>query len=142
MLGGLVHGLIETVDLAAMACELFKQDHVMHIVAGESIRTSDQHTGDGAFPALIPQSIQSWPVERRATIAIITEDMCGMQLLTFAFAMEPQSLDLLVNGLGQGLPIGRHADRDGTGHASPPMGRRGGLKGWEPRSAGSDGSIA
>jgi hypothetical protein len=43
---------------------------------------------------------------RRATIAIITEDMLGLQLLAFAFEMEPKSLDLLINGLGQGLTIG------------------------------------
>src|SRR5215468_2007181 len=106
MLGVLAHGLIEKVDLAARAFELLKQDHLMHIVAGESIRTGDQHALDAPLAELVPQSIQSWPVQGRATIAIITEDMLGLQLLAFAFEMEPKSLDLLINGLGQGLTIG------------------------------------
>src|SRR5262244_1720428 len=114
----------------------------MHVVAGESIRTGDQHALDAPLAELVPQSIQSRPVQGRATIAIITEDMLGMQLLPFALEMEPQSLDLLINGLGQGLPVGRHPDIDGTGHTSPPMVREEKWTGWECRAAGSAGSIA
>jgi hypothetical protein len=142
ILGVLAHRLIEKGALAAIAFELLKQDHVMHIVAGESIRTGDQHALDAPLAELVSQSIQSRPVQGRATLAIITEDILGMQLLPFAFKREPKSLDLLVNGLGQGLTIGRHADIDDTGHTSPPMVREEQWTGWERRAAGSDGSIA
>ena len=72
----------------------------MPIVAGESIRTGDQHALDVPLAELVPQSIQSRPVQGRTTLAIISEDRLGMELLPFAFEMEPQALDLLVNGLG------------------------------------------
>src|SRR4029450_3917348 len=114
----------------------------MHIVAGESIRTGDQHALDVPLAELVPQSIQSRPVQGRATIAIISEDMLGVQLLPFAFEMPPKALDLLINGLGQGLTVGRHPDIDSTGHASPPMVREEQWTGWECRAAGSAGSIA
>src|SRR5262249_12307654 len=114
MLGVWAYGLIEKIDLAARACELFKQYHLMHIVAGKSIWTGDQHALDVPFAELVPQAVQTRPVQSRATatIAIITEDILGRQLLPFAFEMPPQALDLLINGLGQGLTVGRHADID------------------------------
>jgi hypothetical protein len=106
MLGVLAYWLIEKVDLAARACKLLKQHHLMHVVAGESIRTGDQHALDAPLAELVPQSIESRPVQGRATRAIIPEDMLGMELLPFTLEMEPQSLDLLINGLGQSLTIG------------------------------------
>jgi hypothetical protein len=57
MLGVLADGLIEKVDLAAIARELLKQNYLMHVVAGESIRTGDQHALDAPFAELVPQSI-------------------------------------------------------------------------------------
>src|SRR5215470_5811225 len=101
MLRVLAHRLIEQVNLASIACELLKQNHWMHIVADESIRTGDQHALDAPLAELVPQSIQSRPVQGRTTIAIITEDMLGLQLLACAVEMEPKSLDLLIKGLGQ-----------------------------------------
>jgi hypothetical protein len=74
ILGVLAHGLIEKIDLAAIACELFKQYHVMHIVAGKAIRTGDQHALDAPLAALVPQAVQARPVQGRATLAISTED--------------------------------------------------------------------
>src|SRR5215475_12824523 len=142
MLGGWAYGLIEKIDLAARAGELFKQDHLRHLVAGKSIWTGDQHALDVPFAELVPQAVQTRPVQGRATLAIITEDILGRQLLPFAFEMPPQALDLLINGLGQGLTVGRHADIDSPGHASPPMVREEQLTGGERRSAGSAGSIA
>ena len=142
MRGILAYGLIEKVDLTAIACELLKQDHLMHIIAGESIWTGNQHALNVSLAELVPQLIQARPVQGGATLAIITEDILGLQLLTFAFEMEPQALNLLVNGLGQGLTIGRHTDRDGTGHATPPRVREEQWTGWERRSVGSVGSIA
>jgi hypothetical protein len=129
MLGSLAYRLIEKVDWTAIAFELLKQDHLRHLVAGESSRTGAQHALDASLAELVPQSIQARPVQGGATIAIITDDICGLQLLTFALEMEPQALKLLVNGLGQALTIGRHPDIDGTGHTSPPLvrGERDGL---------------
>jgi hypothetical protein len=78
MLGILAYRLIEKVDLAARACELLKQDHLMHIVAGESIWTGNQHALDVSLAELVPQSIQARPVQGGATMAIITEDILGL----------------------------------------------------------------
>ena len=141
-LGGLAHRLSETVALASRACALLKEHHVMPGVAGESIRTGAQHARDVPRAALVPQAIQSRPVQGRTTLAIIAEDRLGMERLPFACAMEPQALALVVHGWGEGLTIGRHPDIDSAGHTSPPMVRAEQWTGWECRSAGSAGSMA
>ena len=57
MLGVFAEGLIEKVDLAAIAFKLLKQHHLMHVVAGEAIRTGAQHALDAPLAELVPQSI-------------------------------------------------------------------------------------
>ena len=68
----------------------------------------------------VTQSVKSRAVESGPTLAIITEDVLSKEVLALAVEMNPQALDLLVNGLGQHLPVGRYADIDSVGHRAPP----------------------
>ena len=92
---------------------------------GKAIGTHKQHTVDGALPELVPQAIEPGAIERGTTIAIVAEDLLTAQLLAFTFEMGSEPLDLLVDGVGQGLTVGRHADIDGCGHDTPPIGDEG-----------------
>jgi insertion element IS1 protein InsB len=126
----------------AIAFELLQQHHLMDIVTGESIGTHNQHAINCSLPELVPKVVESGAVERGATVAIVTKDMFVKQLFACVLEMGLQALNLLGNGVGQGLTIGRHADIDGTGHVSPPIVKGEGLKRWERWSTGLDGSIA
>jgi len=121
----LTEGLIEKVDLAARALELFQEHHLMHIVAGKAIGAHNQHTIDDALPELVPQAIEPGAIERGTTIAIVAEDLLTAQLLAFTLEMGLEPFDLLVDGVGQGLTVGRHADINGCGHDLPPIGAEG-----------------
>jgi hypothetical protein len=116
VMGVLADGPIEKVDLASRALELVQEHHVMDIVAGESIGAQHQHTVDNALTELVPKAIKPRTVERCPTIAIVAEDMLTAQLLACTFEMGSKPLDLLVDGVSQGLTVGRHADRDGCCH--------------------------
>ena len=120
-MGIVAEGLIEKVDLASITLELFQEHHLMDIVAGKAIGTHNQHTIDAALPELVPQAIEPGAIERGTTIAIVTEDLRTAQLLAFPFEMGSEPLDLLVDGVGQGLTVGRHTDIDGCGHDLPPI---------------------
>jgi hypothetical protein len=142
MLGGLAQRLSATVALAARACKLLQQNHVRHIVAGESLRTGDPHARDTPLAELVPPALQARPVQGGAPLAIIPAALLGMERLPCACEMEPQALARLIHGWGEGLPIGRRPDRDGPGHTSPPLVREAPWTGGEWRSAGSAGSMA
>jgi len=83
----LTDGLIEKVDLAARALELFQEHHLMHIVAGKAIGTHNQHPIHEALPELVPEAIEPGAVERGTPIAIVAEDLLTAQLLVFSFEM-------------------------------------------------------
>ena len=95
------------------------------IVASKAIGTHNQHTVDGALPELVPQAIEPGVIERGTAIAIVAEDLLTAQLLAFTVEMGSEPLNLLVDGVGQGLTVGRHADIDGCGHDLPPIGDEG-----------------
>jgi hypothetical protein len=121
----LTDGLIENMDLAASALELFQEHHVMHIVASKAIGTHTQHTVDGALPEWVPQAIEPRAIARGTTITIVAEDLLTAPLLAFTCEMGSEPVDLLVDGVGQGVAVGRHPARDGCGHDVPPMGDEG-----------------
>jgi hypothetical protein len=46
------HGVIDKLDVTAPTFELFEQEHLMHIVAGQARRLGDQHTVKSSLPYL------------------------------------------------------------------------------------------
>ena len=67
--------LIEELSLAASLFEFFSQYHVMDIVPGQPIWTGEHDPVKRGLFDPIPQAIQPWPIERGATIPIITENV-------------------------------------------------------------------
>jgi len=93
-------GLVEQVDLTPILLEFFKQHHLMDVVACQSIRTRDPEVGNRGLTDPVTQSVESRSVECGATIAIVTENVVSKQVPALALQMNPQALNLLVNGLG------------------------------------------
>src|SRR5262245_39818729 len=112
--------LIEEPDATARLFELFQQDHLMDIVAGQPIWTgNDDPVQRGLFEP-IPQAIQSRPIEGGATIAIITENILRAYSLTLTVYVRGEARNLLFNRLCQRLPLGRYAGIEGRSHTCPP----------------------
>src|SRR6266487_4444292 len=91
----------------------------MHIIARQTVWTGNQHSVDRALFDPVPQAVEPWSGERGTTIPIITEDMLWMQGLPLPIHVCGETVDLLFNGLGQGLSFGRHPDINRGAHASP-----------------------
>lgn len=100
------HRLIEKVALTTIALAFLKQHHVMDIVASQTIRTRDQHSLDQTLSSLIAKPIEARSIEGRTTLALITEDQRGASQLVLVFKTSLKSFDVLLNGLGLGLPVG------------------------------------
>src|SRR6266545_4704997 len=116
----LAQGLIKELDTAPCLREFFQQHHLMDIIARQTVWTGNQHPVDRALFDPVPQAVEPWSVERGTTIPIITEDSLWMQGLTLHLHVCGETVDLLFNGLGQGLSFGRYPDINRGAHASPP----------------------
>jgi hypothetical protein len=73
ILWGLPQRLIEELSLAARLFEFFSQYHVMDRVPGQPIWTGAHAPVTRGLFAPISPAIQPWPIERGATLPIITE---------------------------------------------------------------------
>src|SRR5262245_36447911 len=124
----LTERLIEEMDVATIVLELFEEHHRMDIVASESIGACEPKMRKSSLPDAIAESIQTRPVESCSAIAIIAKDMLGEEGLSWAVEMSSKPLNLLLNGLGEHLTIGRYADIDSRSHSWSPFGgeQRGG----------------
>ena len=142
VMGVLAGGLIENMDLAARALELFQEPQLMHIVASQALGTHQQHTAAGAFPELVPQAIEPRAMAWGTPRAIVADDLLTAPLLAFPLEMGSEPLELVVDGVGQGLAVGRPPDIEGWGHDFPPRGDEGagGEGAW--RTARSVGPMA
>jgi hypothetical protein len=114
------HRPVQEGDLAAEALELPQQDHELDVVARQAVGIGDQHLRDLARPHRIAQPIQARAVEGRAAEAVIAEDGLARQLHAPGAKMGAQPFELLLDGLGLRLPLGRHPDIDRHRHGSPP----------------------
>lgn len=116
----LAQRLIEELDAASPLRELFQQHHLIDIIARQAVRTCDHHpVNRGLFDA-VPQAVEPRSVQRGATISIVAENILCPEGLSLRLYVCGEALDLLFNGLGQGLPLSRYPDIDRCAHASPP----------------------
>jgi len=60
-------------DLTPTPSQLFDQDHLISITAGEPVRGRDQHDLQGAFGGEIASPLQGWSIQARPTDAVINE---------------------------------------------------------------------
>src|SRR5262249_46902082 len=127
--------LIEALDATASLCELFQEDHVMDIVAGQPIWTGhDDPVKDGLFEP-IPPAIPARPIPGGAPTALTTENILRAPRLALAIDVRSEARNRLVNRLCQRLPLGRYAGIDGCSHTCPPSVVGGRVQGRNRRGA-------
>jgi hypothetical protein len=90
--------------------QLLQHHHLVHEVAGQPIRRGHQHNIEGCPRRLVAECVQAGTVQPGTAVAVIAEDVLGGNgppLVRRHVAVELG--DLLLDGLGVLLAVGRHA---------------------------------
>jgi hypothetical protein len=111
---------VQELHLAAEALQFLQEDHQLDIVARQAVGIGDQHPLDLAGPHRVAQPVQTRPVQRRPAVALVPEDILAREFPAVGGKPRPQSVKLLLNGLGLGLSQGRDTHVDNRPHGSPP----------------------
>lgn len=94
----------------------------MDLVAGEPIGTGHDDPVQRPLFQPIPQAIQARPMEGGTTLAILTEPGLRVQCLPLVVDRGSEAGNLLCNGVGQRLSLGRYTGLDSRAHTCPPSG--------------------
>ena len=118
-------------DPAAVALQLLQEQHLMDIVARQSIRIGDEDAIELGQRGEVAKPVEAGPPQRGPGIAVVAEDVVVRERPSAISGDAPQSVELLIDGLGLGLALGRDPDVDRDSHRPPPgswvgMGRNGG----------------
>jgi len=138
IMGIVTHRTVEKLNFATRMFKFFQQHHLLDIVARQPIGSRYQHAINFSRFDFVTQPIKARAIERRAAIAIIAENVLVLQFPTLALRMGPQPLELLFDGLGLCLALGRHAHIDRNAHRTPPASE----SNWGVVPARSTASIA
>jgi hypothetical protein len=121
IMGVVTHGTLDKLDPTAALGEFIDQEHLMHIIAGEAIRSGDQDTFKGCHGGPVPEAIKPRTVECRPAIAIITIDVLfGDMPIGAGDNVVAEATQLLVNRLLLLLTARRDTDVESDFHGGPP----------------------
>src|SRR5262245_1417405 len=95
----LTHRPLQKLDLAATPLEFFEQEHLVDVVARQSIWRGDQQTIELMPVDRIPQAIEAGPTQMRSTVAVVPKDMVVYQVFVLLREEHTESIQLLLNGL-------------------------------------------
>jgi len=96
----ITHGTFDERNLTAALSEFIDQEHLMHIVASEAIRSRDHEAFKGGHGGSVPQPIEARTVALGPAIAVIAREMfLGQMPLRLASHMRVQAHQLLLNRL-------------------------------------------
>src|SRR5829696_1701792 len=112
--------VVEEGDLAAGAPELLKHERLVGIFAREPVGRQHRDDVDLAVAHRIAQGIQPRPVEPRAAISFVAEDMPRIKRVACLRRPGTQRGQLAVDRLLALLALCRHAGVDGGTHGSSP----------------------
>jgi hypothetical protein len=70
-------GVVDEEDLAGGLAQLLQQEHLVGVAAREAVRAVHGDDGEGAFPRGVAEAIQCGPIEARAGVALVGEDVLG-----------------------------------------------------------------
>jgi hypothetical protein len=117
------HGVVEKFDRTSASLQFVEHDHLLDVVAGESIGLGYQDPVQFTRTGSIPEVIQPRPIEIRTAAPIITEDMVITELPPVVLDIGTEPVKLLVNRLSMSLVEGRNAGihRHSQGHDPPPV---------------------
>ena len=92
----------------------------MDKVAREAVGGGEQHPVERGPADVVPQGIQTGTLESGTALPVVAEDVARGHLPALRVAVVPQMLELLVNRLRLGLPLGRDPHVDRGSHGRPP----------------------
>src|SRR5262245_14230264 len=115
----LAHRAVGKDHLAAAFFKLFKEEDLVDIFAGEAIWLGQEDDIKARLTNLIAQPVEAGTLERRPTVAFITKHGVLGPLPLLSLTMGLQPLQLLFNGLGLALVLGRDADVQRNSHRLP-----------------------
>jgi hypothetical protein len=119
----LTHGPVQKLDLTAPLGEFVHEEHLMHIVAGQAIRSGHQDPLTDGQGGTIPQPVQAGAVQLGPTIAVIAGDVfLGQMPIRLSRDILVKPGQLLFNRLCLLLTGGRDTDIQGHFHGTPPAG--------------------
>jgi len=106
--------------LATSALELLEEKYLIDVFARQAI-WAEHHDGTN-FAILdgIAQTIEPWPVESGAAVALVQKDVLGGNRVAVRLGPCPQYGELALDGLLTFLPLGRHARVDCDLHHATP----------------------
>jgi hypothetical protein len=117
----MAHWSIYKLYLAAASLQFFNEQDLMHIFARETIWGSYDHPIEIGTADLLSEPIEAWATQARSTVSIIAKDMLLLPRPSLRLTVIPYHLQLLLDCLGLGLPLGRHPDIHSNPHFSPPV---------------------
>jgi hypothetical protein len=119
IVGIMTHGSILKLHLASISFKLLNEQHLMNLVAHESIRGSDDHPIKYRAPHLFSKPVKSWTARLCSTVAIITKDVLLLPHPSLCLVVFPQTVELLFDRLC--LSLCRNADIDRDMHGVSPV---------------------
>src|SRR5207302_4365380 len=84
---------------SAMPRELLQQEHLVSVIAAQTVRPIDQHCFDSSFSNQITQPLQTRPHQRAATIALVLESPLRRNRILVGLRMFQQGCCLAGDGL-------------------------------------------
>ena len=124
-MGVLTHRPVEELDLASRCGEFLKQEHLVDVVARQTVGRGDQHDIEHVRGHAIAQPLQPGPLQGGTTEAIIAERVVRSDHPILLPRSRLQPLQLLRNAVGLRLALGGHTHVNPGLHSSPPF--------WEDR---------
>src|SRR4051812_34613785 len=121
----IAHGAIQELGGTSGLRPFLQENHLVHIVAGEAVGSSDEHAVDLAALHGIAQAVQPRADEGRAAVAVVAEHVGpveGPALGGMSVDMGGKPPELLLNGLVVDLMAGRDAAVNRYSHGRPPAG--------------------
>jgi hypothetical protein len=117
----LAHGPIEKLDFAADLGELVDQQHLVNVIASETIGSGEQHAIQFAIARSITEAVKARSFEGRTTVAVVAEDVSRAEGPTLSLNVALKAVELLVNRLEENLVGGRDSDIHSYSHGGPPV---------------------
>jgi hypothetical protein len=104
--GIVAHGTVEEFDMAASPFELLQQEHLVDIVARQTVGCGQDDLVTLRGRHRIAQGIQPWSVQDRAAHAVVPKDQLLVHFSGVLGAPRSQASELLFTGLLLGLSLG------------------------------------
>ena len=95
----LTHRPLQKFDLAATLREFVEQEHLVDVVARQTIWRGNQQPIERMPADGIPQAIQAGPTQMRSAVAVVPKDLVVRQLFVLLCQEHAELIHLLVNRL-------------------------------------------